>query len=94
MGVATEENGAVAMQLGTFLITSKNKVTQILFVKLKKEETRLDYALGQVTLNTKLYSEAAREAILAKLKKDITNFIAEIEIKRLWQEHRRNERNG
>ncbi|RYZ90962.1 MAG: hypothetical protein EOP04_02215 [Proteobacteria bacterium] len=80
LGLATEENGAVAVQLGTFLLTSKNKVTKILFVKLRSDETSLDYATGQVSLNTKLYSEAAREVIQAKLKKVMMDYIAEIEL--------------
>jgi hypothetical protein len=80
LGLATEENGSIAVQLGTFLITSKNQVTTILFVKFKKDETQLDYASGQMTLNSKLYSGAAREAIRAKLKKVVTDYIAEIEL--------------
>lgn len=80
IALATETAGAVSMQTGTFLITSKSKTTKILFVKIKKDETKLDYASGQATLSTSLYATAARKPILDKLKKDISNFISEIEI--------------
>lgn len=79
IGLATEENGAVAMQLGTFLLTAKSKITKILFVKIKKDETSLQYATGQATLNKQVYA-VARQTILDKLQKDVTDYIAEIDI--------------
>lgn len=79
IGLATEENGAVSMQLGTFLLTSTSKITKILFVKIKKDQTKLQYATGQATLNEEVYA-AARQTILNKLQKDVTDYIAEIDI--------------
>jgi hypothetical protein len=80
ISLVTEENGAVSMKLGTFLITSKNKITKILFIKLKSDETKLEYASSQATLSSTIYSSAARQAVIDKLNLDMQNYVAEIEI--------------
>ena len=80
MALADEENDALSMKLGTFLLTSTNQIKQILFVKIKRDETKLEYASSQATLDTELYSMAARDAVIHKLSQDITDYIAEIEI--------------
>ena len=80
IALADEENDALSMKLGTFLLTSTNQLKKILFVKIKKDETKLEYASSQATLNTEIYSESARTAVLNKLSQDIKEYIAEIDI--------------
>ena len=80
IALADETADALTMKLGTFLLTSNNQIKKILFVKIKKDETKLEYASSQATLNTEIYSSAARQAVLNKLSQDITNYIAEIDI--------------
>ena len=80
IAIADEENDALSMKLGTFLLTSSNKVTKVLFVKFAKDKTTLDYSSSKGTLNSELYASSAREAIVKKLSQDITDYIAEIEI--------------
>ena len=80
IALADETNDALTMRLGTFLLTSTNQIKKILFVKIKKDETKLQYASSQATLNAEVYSSAARQAVLTKLSQDITDYIAEIDI--------------
>lgn len=79
IGLASEKNGAVSMQLGTFLLTSTNEIKKILFVKIAKDKTSLAYSSRQATFNQEVYA-AARQAILTKLSSDITDYVAELEI--------------
>jgi hypothetical protein len=79
IGLASETNGAVSMQLGTFLLTSTNEIKRILFVKVTKDKTTLEYSSRQATFNEEVYA-AAREVILKKLSDDITDYVAELEI--------------
>jgi len=80
IALADETNDALTMRLGTFLLTSTNQITKILFVKIKKDETKLQYASSQATVDAEIYSSVARQAVLNKLSKDITDYIAEIDI--------------
>ena len=79
IGLAMEENGTVALQLGTFLLTSSNEIKKILFFKSTKDKTRLDYASRKGTLNEEVY-EKIRQPVLDKLGGKVSEFIAEIEI--------------
>jgi hypothetical protein len=79
VALATEENGAVAMQIGTFLLTAANDIKKILFVKIEKDRTTLEYSSRKATLNTQVY-DSVRETVLQKLQQDIKDYVAEIEI--------------
>jgi hypothetical protein len=77
IGVATQEGGAVSINLGTFLIKSTNKITHILFVKLSHDETELQYASGKLTLDQDIYA-GLRSLIRQKLNGRLTEFVSDI----------------
>jgi hypothetical protein len=79
IALAVEENNAVAMQLGTFLLTSSNEIKHILFFKSNKDETKLEYCSRKATLNPEIYGKA-RQAIVDKLGNRVTNYVTEIDI--------------
>lgn len=79
IGIAYEENGAVALQIGTFLLTSSGEIKRILFFKTSKDKTTLDYCSRKGTLNDAIYSQI-RQSVIDKLGDKTTNYIAEIEI--------------
>lgn len=79
IALAVQENDAVSMQLGTFLLTSSNEMKKILFIKLEKDKTTLEYTSRKATLNTDVYA-AVRETVLTKLSQDVIDYVAEIEI--------------
>lgn len=78
LGVATQKDDTVALQLGSFIIESKNKITRILFVKIEKDSTKMDYNSQKVTLNQTNYAKV-RQAINAKLGTRTEEFIAAID---------------
>ncbi len=79
IALATEENDAVTIQLGTFLLTSSKKIKQILFFTSKKDKTKLEYSSRVGTLNAEVYGNI-RDAVVKKLGENINSYIAEIEI--------------
>jgi hypothetical protein len=79
IGVATQEGGAVSINLGTFLIKSTKKITHILFVKLSHDETELQYASGKLTLDQDIYA-GLRSLIRQKLNGRLTEFVSDIPI--------------
>lgn len=79
IALAIEKNETVSMQLGTFLLTSSNKIKQILFFTSKKDKTKLQYTSRRGTLNSEAYS-MVRDAVLQKLGANISAYVAEIEI--------------
>lgn len=79
IALAIEKNDSVSMQLGTFLLTSTNKIKQILFFKSKRDKTKLQYSSRRGTLNSEAYA-MVRNAVLQKLGVHINTFITEIEI--------------
>ncbi|MCF0069576.1 hypothetical protein LZD49_03780 [Dyadobacter sp. CY261] len=79
IGLAKQENEAVSLQIGTFLITSSNEIKRILFFKTTKDKTSLDYCSRTGTLNEGIYAKI-RESVVAKLGGKVTEFIAEVEI--------------
>lgn len=79
IGIAKEENETVAMQIGTFLLTSDNQIKKILFFKSTKESTKLNYCSRKGTLNEELYAKG-RDAIVAKLGDRVTEFVTVIDI--------------
>lgn len=79
IALANDENGAITMQLGTFLLTSENEIKKILFVKFSKDQTTLEYSSRKATLATDVYN-VARKAVIDKLSTDTIAYITEIEI--------------
>lgn len=79
IGLASEKNGVVFLQLGTFLLTSSNQIKRILFFKSTKDQTQLYYCSKSGTLNEDIYSRI-RSQVQEKLSTKTTDFIAEIEI--------------
>jgi hypothetical protein len=79
IGLAMEENDTVALQLGTFLLTSDNQIKKILFFKSIKDSTKLNYCSRKGTLNEEIYAKG-RDAIVTKLGDRVQEFIAEIDI--------------
>ena len=79
IGLVSEANGALSLQIGTFLVTSKNEIKKILFFKSIKDTTQLNYRSRTGTLNEELYAKI-RTQIQDKLGGRMTEFIAEIEL--------------
>ena len=79
IGLATEANGTVTLQMGTFLLTSSNEIRKILFFKSTKDKTKLNYCSRTGTLNEEVYAKI-RTQVQDKLGGKITDFIAEIEL--------------
>lgn len=79
IALAVETNGVVSMQLGTFLLTSANKIKQILLFKAKRDKTTLQYTSRRGTLNSEAYG-LVRDAVRQKLGANISTYVAEIEI--------------
>ena len=77
VGIASEEGGAVSINLGTFLITSINEIKHILFIKFRKDETDLQYASSRLTLDQEIYSDV-RNLVRKKLSGRATEFVSEI----------------
>lgn len=80
IALAVEENGTVTMKMGTFFITSKDDITQILFFKFSKANTKLKYNSKQASLSTSAYTQKVRDAVINKLGNAIEENIAEIQI--------------
>jgi hypothetical protein len=79
VGIAKEVNDTVALQLGTFLITSSDTIKQILFFKSSKSTTTLEFCSRVGTLDESVYS-TVRDAIQAKLGFKATDYIANIDL--------------
>lgn len=79
IGLAEENNGAVSLKLGGFLVNTKSEIKRILFIKTEKDKTDLHYASMSCTLNSEIYS-LVRQDILKKLGEIVVNNVAEIEI--------------
>lgn len=77
IAVATEESGLIAIRLGTFLITTTDTIKHILFIRLVKDDTSLQYAYSRLTLDQKVYNNT-RQFIQQKLRGKTTQFVTEI----------------
>jgi hypothetical protein len=77
LALANEQNGQVSMQLGTFILTSTNTITSILFFKTEKTNTRLDYISKRASFNAGVY-QSIRKTISDKLGEKLATNIAEI----------------
>jgi hypothetical protein len=79
MGMAVETNNAVTLQLGSFMIKTSDKSTNILFIKFDKSLTSVNYATHQATFNTGNYN-GIRDKIITKLGIKASQYIDELEI--------------
>ncbi|MBO0935829.1 hypothetical protein J2I47_04645 [Fibrella sp. HMF5335] len=79
IGLVSEANGALSLQIGTFLVTSTNEIKKILFFKSTKDTTQLTYCSRTGTLNEDMYA-TIRTQVQDKLGSKMTEFIAEIEL--------------
>ena len=79
IALATEKDETVALQIGTFLLTSSNEIKKILFFKSSKDKTKLEYCSREGTLVEEIYA-TVRSTITDKLGDKINQFVAEIEI--------------
>jgi hypothetical protein len=79
IGSVEEENGALSAQLGTFVISSKKEIRQILFFSSDKDETDLKYYSKKMTLNQGVYN-SIREDISKKIHAKVSDYVAQIEI--------------
>jgi hypothetical protein len=79
MGMAVETNGAVTLKLGSFMISTKDSTTSILFIKFNKDSTLVDYATHQATFSATNYG-AIRAKVAANLGLKASQYVDEIEI--------------
>lgn len=79
LALASEENGTVSLQMGSFLLAASGEIKKILFFRSSRDKVRLDYCSRTGTLNEEVYA-GAREAIQEKLGQKLAQFVAEIEI--------------
>lgn len=79
IGLVNETNGAVSMNLGAFMLESKEEIKRILFFKGGKDQSALSYYAIRCTLNDDIYS-LVRNDILAKLGPSTQSFIGKLEL--------------
>jgi hypothetical protein len=78
LGVATEENGALSLSAGSFILKTYKNITKIFFFKTDRDSAELIYSNTKATLHEGVYSQA-REMIRERLG-DSTAFVADLEI--------------
>lgn len=79
IGLAKEENDTVTLQMGTFMLTSRNEIKKILFFKSTIDKTELNYCSRTGTLNEEIYAKI-RTQVQDKLGGRIADYITEIDI--------------
>ena len=79
IGLAKEENDTVTLQMGTFMLTSRNEIKKILFFKSTIDKTELNYCSRTGTLNEGIYAKI-RTQVQDKLGGRIADYITEIDI--------------
>jgi hypothetical protein len=57
IGIASEQNGAVALKMGSFRISSSNSVTKILWFRYSMQNTDITQGTMAATLNTGIYNQ-------------------------------------
>ncbi len=77
IGLATESNGVVAVNLSAFQLNTSNNIKKILFFKSGKDKTNMKYFLTKMTLQESRFNEA-RKFILKKLDIDIDKYISNL----------------
>ncbi|QAA81235.1 hypothetical protein EI546_05605 [Aequorivita sp. H23M31] len=79
LATAVEENSSIMMEVGTFLLSSSNKIKQILFFEFERDKTKLEYINRRATLNVDIFSKY-RNDVAAKLDDKVGKYISEIDI--------------
>jgi hypothetical protein len=79
IALATERDGLVSLQLGTFVVITTETVQSILFFKSQSSKTELKYISKKASLNPEV-SGFMREKIAGMLKDKLLTNIAEIEL--------------
>ena len=77
VGIAYEQNGSVAFNLGTFILSTKSNITRILFVNFGSDKTELQYSSSKATLNNEVF-QVLRNTVVQKLANDGASFLAKI----------------
>lgn len=75
IAAAAEENGVVSLQMGTFVISTTDKSTNILFIRTAKDETSLEYRSRQATFNAQGYTDTVRAKVEQILENRATQFL-------------------
>jgi hypothetical protein len=79
IGVASQQNNAVAMKMGAFLFTAKTNVTQVLWFKFANRDSSLTKSTQTITLNTEVYDQV-RTTVQQKLGDLTRTFVANLDI--------------
>jgi hypothetical protein len=75
LGAASEQNGMVAMKLGSFRYSSNLSITKVLWFKFSTKNTELTYNCQAMTLNTGVYDQI-RDTVSKKLGTSAKDFVA------------------
>lgn len=79
LGMVAEENDTIALNLGTFMITSANNINTVLFFKFSSNHTKLEYNLRKATLDMEVYQLLSKR-IWEKIKDYYTESVTSIDI--------------
>ena len=79
IGIASEENDQVALTFGGFNLATDTNITQILFFKSSKDESRLKYVSNTCVLNAQVYA-TIRQKVLQKLGGQIEEVLTDLDI--------------
>ena len=79
MGLVSESNNAVSLQLGAFFLSTSDKIENILFFHSSKESSSMEYFSRKASLTPEIYA-TIRPTIVAKLGAAVTKYVDEIEI--------------
>lgn len=77
IGLTTAKDGVVSMQIGAFMLNSRDNIHNILFFKSGKDKIQLNFYTIKCTLNEDNYA-LVRNDILAKLGQSTKTFIAKL----------------
>lgn len=79
IAAANEKDGAIVIELGTFLLTSTSQIKQILFFDFSGEKTKLEYINRRATFNVDSFS-TNRDTVSEMLQDKIGKYISKIDI--------------
>lgn len=79
LGTCVEENGNVALSMGTFYLTGYTHKKHFLWVDMSSADTHLQTATMSMVLNNAIYSRV-RDTVVNKLGQSVDSFIADLDI--------------
>ncbi|MEO5996598.1 MAG: hypothetical protein ABIN89_07715 [Chitinophagaceae bacterium] len=79
VGLVSEQNNAVSLQLGAFFISSSERIDNILFFSSSKESSTLDYFSRKATFSPDIYKNI-RQAVSNKLGTAVMKYVDQIDI--------------